>query len=569
MLIKNFFQLLLFFLVLINQACIHTKTGQNKKTLDIVIKEGTENINETNKPEEMDRELFYQLAYLEKKVMDAEEQEAYKKAVTELDDFIQKVPIDFIAEIINQKRKRTSLASAYKRFSFYLFHLGKFNTAKKAITIALKLPHLTQEEQLYKLLSDIVQIEKVDQKALGIILPLSGPLAHFGKKALKAISMAVNIPLEPKEQHITVVEGELKIIIGDSGNNNAVNNILDEMIKTHHVAMIIGDIANESSLTVAQKCSHFKTPLLTLSRHPQLENFSNNVFMFNIPNKKHIEHLVDYAVNEKKHTRFAILYPRHNYGMTQAQIFFDTVKEKGGVITALEAYDPHTKSFFYPVRRLVGMGHIEQRDEYVACKKQLEDNDNSKNISIKCKRSVKPLIDFDALFIPEFDSLGVIIPTLVQEDILISSDQEKIEAYSLSTKNENPHYVQLLGTESWNNENTLRKIINQIDGAYFVDSVDFMKNEQLRAFNNRFKKAHGFSASLIDVLAYSAAWMAKNILTTNKDMSKEQINLTIANYNTNAGLLGNISFNEKNELNSKTFGFEVKNKDISVNIYSH
>ena len=116
------------------------------------------------------------------------------------------------------------------------------------------------------------------------------------------------------------------------------------------------------------------------------------------------------------------------------RLFFDNVIEQGGSVTAIEAYDSHETVFLDPVKKLVGTYY---RKEHPVD---------------------KPVIEIDALFIPEFNKLALIIAALRQEDILITNKLTNIKAFKAATKNENPHYVQLLGPSSWNDPALIDKV---------------------------------------------------------------------------------------------------------------
>ncbi len=364
-----------------------------------------------------------------------------------------------------------------------------------------------------------------DKPVIGVLLPLSGSFASFGKSTLAAMAMAWQKPLEQKEQELLLPN--MKVVIRDSKSDAKTAEIMTKsLIKDHHASVVLGEITPEASLLMAKVCEDFSTPMVSLSRHPSLLGLKN-IFIFNSSQNQTVAHLVDHAM-KSGHKKFGILFPKHNYGMTMSSLFFDEVIKKGGQVTALENYDTDILS---SVKKLVGtfygsLAHV----------------------------------DFDVLFIPEFQKLSLVIPTLMQQDILVSNDPDHMKSYALATKT-NGKYVQLMGPESWNDQNTLKKISSHIDGAYFVDSMSFEHNEDLKNFAKDFQSKSGYPLTTLEVYAHDAASLLQNLAKSgvkNGSFAHE-----IANFNKKAGLL-NVSFLANGELDAPKVGFKISNKSVAL-----
>ena len=372
--------------------------------------------------------------------------------------------------------------------------------------------------------------------ALGILLPLSGPLASFGRKTLDAMCMALEATLPDDLGKIIELElksNNLKIIIADSeADGDKAKSMVNKLINIYHVALIIGDISNDASLLAAQICEQQGVPLLSLSRHPLIADLGSYIFMFNLSHTQLINYLVNYARNIKNHKNFAILYPRHNYGIAMAKAFYDAVIKSGGTITSIEAYDAHETTFTNIIKNLAGL-YCPQKP----C--------NEKNL--------RPNIDFQALFIPEFTKLAYVIPALVQADMLITNSPQAVRSYSLATKIEKPAPVQLLGLNSWNDPQILQKIGNQANGAFFVDLISFDQSPELKKFKEEWDSNHINPPTSTEILAYDATKLAMKILA--KKNSREEIRNGIAKFNKQVGLLKNISFSPEGELIAESAGF--------------
>ncbi len=400
----------------------------------------------------------------------------------------------------------------------------------------------------------------VDFNTIGVLLPLSGSFALFGKKALAAMGIAWDVPVNTVKAGITTLTKDgVRIIIGDTkGDLRETEAVLDKLVKEHHVALVVGDITNEPSLLAAQRCQQYGVPMLSLSRHASVSQLGDYIFMVNASPTQQIERLVDHAMKVEGHKRFAILYPKHNYGMSMTRLFYDEVLKKGGTINGIEAYEVHDTNFTDPVKKLVGKYYLTLRPEVDTCAKTGPE-------AHKCRNNINPVVDFDALFIPDFQKLSLVIPALELEDILITNNPRARATFVAATKIGKPQYVQLLGASSWHDEAVLNKIAPHIDGAYFVDSFSFDESDALKHFVDAFKKVSGQDASTLEVFAHDAAALAwKMAAAVDKPTSRKELRDRIAKYNGPVGLLSHFSFLPNGELDAPETGFRIVNGAVEL-----
>ncbi len=492
-----------------------------------------------------------QILDLEKSVFEPKEDR--RESLNKLINYVlYDAPLKQVDNVTHQRKGGLSFGLCQTRLAMHEFHLGDFKKSLEHVDRAQ--PHAPKEvEAILRTLQDeIKEITAVDQKTLGVLLPLSGPLAPFGIKALEAMSIALEIPLDPNGNELSIFQKDrIRVIVADSKGDAALaKHLVNLLVKKHRVAMIIGEISNEPSLLVAGECQQLGVPLLSLSRHPQIFGFGDMIFAFNSSPNQQIESLVTHAIDQSGHKRFAILFPRHNYGISMSRLFFDAVINHGGEITALEAYDAHETSFTNPIKKLVGTYYLSGREDFVNCEKQNR---------TACRKEIKPIIDFDALFIPEFQKLALIIPGLRQEDILVSNDAHAIKAYSRALKIENPQVVQLLGPNSWNDPGVIKKIAGHVDGAYFIDSVSFTESDAQKGFFNIFHERTSSAPTGLEVFAHDAVKLAVAILDkTAADAKRTTIRDHIAHFNGQIGLLPAFSFTNNQELSTRDVGFAIQ-----------
>ncbi len=458
-------------------------------------------------------------------------------------------PLIEVERVIAQRGRNVGLAHA--RMAKHYFHLGELDKSAEHMERATNLPD-DIAAAMGALKQEIESIQTADLKSLGVLLPLTGSFAPFGKKTLAAMGLAWALPVESKQGITTLTKDGIRIVIADSkGDVRETVKVLDQLIKTHKVALVVGDITNDPSLLAAQRCQQYGVPMLSLSRHPAVAGLGEYIFVVNASPKQQIERLVDHAINKQGHRRFGILFARHNYGMAMSELFFNEVIKKGGTITALEAYDANDTSFAAPVKKLVGKYYLTLRPDAHAC------NSLASTEAAKCRNSIKPIVDFDALFIPEFQKLALVIPALLQEDMLITRNPRAKAALAAATKIENPAYIQLLGTNSWNDKAVLDKIAQHVDGAYFVDSFSFDETETLKQFVTAFQQANGSSPSSLEVFAHDAASLAIKLLSSSAVTTRSQLRERIANFKGPVGLLSGVAFLPSGELDAPESGFQI------------
>jgi len=471
-----------------------------------------------------------------------------------------------------------------KRYaSYFLMHHQKTKTANRIVEIfrdydvnakARRLEQLQdvkEEEPEENALSLPIEAHHHSQKLndnsaanLGILLPLSGPFANFGKKALAAISVGLDMPLKISDQKISSFRGEgfLVLVADTAGDPHETRVLIDQLAQKHQVALMIGEITTEASITASQRCEMLGIPLLTLSRHPLAREMGAHVFGFNLSQQREVGTLVSYAL-KKGHRRFGILYPRHNYGITMATAFYNEVLAQGGMINALEAYDAHETTFTEPVKKLVGLYYEKARPEYAECEKNKAIILKEKGVKT-CKEALTPIVDFDALFIPEFNKLRLIVPALIQADILISNDAHTKDSFSKATKITDGHVVQLLGGDSWNDQDLIKKLGPKANGAFFIDAVDF-NDDALLPLKRAFSEEKLMSPTSLEIFAHDAAKLASHILVNEVPNTKRiHIKNKLAQFNGSVGLLKEISFSPGNELLTQNLGFEINDGRSSV-----
>jgi len=377
---------------------------------------------------------------------------------------------------------------------------------------------------------------QVDPKVLGVILPLSGEYAAYGKRALVAIRLAFNLPVgSDAEEETTEVDpetgetvlkkkkpqnlagtisvpGGVRLVVKDSAGraDTAVAAVRDLVEKDHAIA-ILGDILVDTSLPVALACEDYGVPMLSLARRDGVPEAGPWSFRLALTPKKQARALAEYAVDGMKFKRFAIMVPKHAFGMELMGHFWDALDEKQAEVTAIESYAHDQTTFTTEAKSLVGRGMVAgTTKEVVECREEARkiDNDYRRRKALEgCNDKAKPIIDFEAIFIPDsYKAVSFVIPALIAEDVLLTNHKWAVDAYKKATGNEKVRPVQLLGPNTMNDPDIAARLGRTVDGAVFVDGFDPLDQTPLvQNFLEGFQRGARSRPTLIEAQTYDAA----------------------------------------------------------------
>ena len=216
------------------------------------------------------------------------------------------------------------------------------------------------------------------------------------------------------------------------------------------------------------------------------------VFQNALTSQMQIEFLVDTAMSKRGFRRFAVLYPNDKYGTQYTNLFWDAVLAKGGQIVAAQSYTKDETDFRQQIRRLAGTFYKEDRK--AEHEEKLEEwKKNNPHARREPDQLLKPLIFFDALFIPdEVKVIGQIAPMLAYNDI---------------------EEVTLLGTNLWNTPLLGKRVGRFLRNPIFVDS--FMMSNTLLASSSFYKnyvKTFKQKPHILEMQAFDTGLILKKII---------------------------------------------------------
>jgi branched-chain amino acid transport system substrate-binding protein len=379
-----------------------------------------------------------------------------------------------------------------------LFHLGSHemlvgNTGNGEIHLKLLLTRFPQSVY-YSQIADInnhpqTKIE-VDSRSVGVLLPMKGKFAKFGSKSLQGIEMAFGI-FTPG-----TTDAKVNLIVEDSGDDaDQAVKALNRLVFKHHVVAVIGPMLTKGIDAVSQRAHELGVPLITLARRAGAP--LEYVFPAGLTQQVQAYEIARYAIQRLGAKRFAMIYPNEKLGLEISQSFWDAVESMGGKIVGAEYYNPGETDFRHSIDKLSGLYYTDARQRELDLLSQEREANNIKKKTRKTEKfyQLKPIVDYDAVFIPDEPKVaGQIIPTFAYRDV---------------------EHVKFLGVSSWNSPDFLSRVQSYADQATFVDAF-FPESEspRVRTFLEKYKKSFNQDATALEAIAYDAGLLVQNVLNS-------------------------------------------------------
>lgn len=381
-----------------------------------------------------------------------------------------------------------------------------------------------------ELLQQMQKITEFDAKTIGILLPLSGKFAKFGRLCLNAALLAIkayeDMDADPRL-------AKFRFAIQDSGESpESALEGFNKLVMEDHVAGVIGPLLSKQAGTVAQKAQEYGVPLFSLSQKGGLDQLGSYIFPIALTPNQQVETIVKYATEKLSYKRFAIMAPDDNFGDEYIRLFWDAAEAAGGEIVAIERYTPKSTDFREEIAHLLGLDFPDGRRIEL---EELKRRESAYAATIKVTGSLrkrllkayelKPVVDFDAVFVPDDpQAIGQIAPSFAVKDI---------------------QDLPLLGINTWNTPEIVQRAGRYLQKSLFVDTFfPHSKNNSAVQFIELYSKHFGTVPGTIEVQTYDAAKMALNILADNEISSRAKYRELLVNQGKYFGISGAFEFSE-------------------------
>ncbi|MGH7443176.1 MAG: ABC transporter substrate-binding protein, partial [bacterium] len=189
-------------------------------------------------------------------------------------------------------------------------------------------------------------------RAIGLVVPLSGVMAAFGNQVEQGTKLALDLvnaglPVAKRVHLVVADEGEDTVTAAAAAT---------DLVENQHVIGVLGPLSSDSAAALVPLLSTLRTPLLSSSAtRPDLAGVSPWFFRDALSPEKQATAMADYAVTARRLTRVATLAPDDYYGTVSAQAFSRRVRALGGVVVAAATYTAGTSDFRQAMLALGGV----------------------------------------------------------------------------------------------------------------------------------------------------------------------------------------------------------------------
>ncbi len=488
-------------------------------------------------------------AQLEAQILQAIERDLDGADVERLLKDARRIGLGFAMDLLWLKAARIAL------------HVGDHARAKQAAREVVSSHNPSYAEKAKAILDQLGQLELVKNKAVGVLLPLSGDKKEFGQSALTAIKLALGLEGDGPPSGIELV------VRDTAGEPEKAQRAIDDLAQNAHVIGLLGPLFAEESLAAAVRAESYGLPMINLSRRDGIPQIGPNIFRLCLTPKQQAQALAKLAFDVLGMKRFAILYPNIALGTELANLFWDEVDAKKGEIRGIETFDYDQTTFTTPVKKLVGRFYTEARTDYYKGMTAIHDQ---KLTGIKRQQAVEkmlkalpPVTDFDAIFIPaNAKQVGMIAPALAFEDIVTSRDAEELKRIAKTTGRDEINPIRLLGTNTWNSPQTAERGQKFVEGAIFVDAFFAQDPDQkVQKFVRQFSEREHREPALPDAQAFDAAAVLRDALAKNP-ADRAGLRKLLSETQSFSGVTGQTSFDADGEAQKELYYLTIEKGQI-------
>lgn len=447
------------------------------------------------------------------------------------------------------------------------FHLRDWprldDTLKQLLATAPGSPYAAEAKALQ---ARVARRAQVRPRALGAVLPLTGKLKPVGEAVQRSLTLALK-------------GSDLELVVKDSqGDASLAAKHVEALALEEGVMAIVGPLSPDETKRAALVAEELQVPLITLSKAEDVTKVGPHVFRTMVTSEQQASALADYAMGTLGYKSFAVLYPNISFGAEMSNAFWDAVESRGGEIRGAETYEHDQTTFTTEAKKLVGRYFLEDRYDYYEKLKDLReglenaDDRRRRHALEKARDAVDPIIDFEALFIPDlWSKVALVAPALAVEEVVTNAcDKKDIERIQKTTGKQKLKTVTLLGPATWSSPKGASGDPQLIErgGKYVLCSVfvdGFYENSdrpQTKAYVQAFRELYkDAQLTLVDAVAYDTGGLLRAVMER-QPKSRAQVREALAGTKAYEGATGTISFDEQREAQRPLFLLNVTPKGI-------
>jgi ABC-type branched-subunit amino acid transport system substrate-binding protein/outer membrane protein assembly factor BamD (BamD/ComL family) len=452
----------------------------------------------------------------------------------------------------------------YRMANLYLEQNDLEDAKNSAMALIRSTPEEPWIEKGQEILNRIEAELSVEAGVIGCLLPLSGPFAIYGQEVLNGLLLGMKVTDLSEE-----TESDLELVIRDTrGEIAATIAAVEDLVKNEKAIAIIGPLTSKTALAAAKKAQELRVPIITMTQKADIVAEGDMVFRNYVTPVKEVTRLLELAMQERSWSRFGILYPANSYGRYLMNLFWDRTEEMGGVITAVESYEPDQTDFADEIKKMVGLYYPrpESVKEMLAAMEEaaraaedesdapgalepgeqdeldtLPAGDDESELPAESALDAEeaeaeeeeeeppPIIDFDAVFIPDnYQQVALIAPQFPFHNVF---------------------NVPYLGTSLWESTDLIEMAGDYVQGAVFPSGF-FIKSESERTirFVGHYRENFDVDPGVLAANGYDTIMFLKGIDRNGEIKTRLDFQKALLESESFYGITGRIAFDEQGEV---------------------
>ncbi len=362
----------------------------------------------------------------------------------------------------------------------------------------------------------------VKSRVLGVILPLSGRYAAFGKAVRRGMELALEL--------LGSAEYPVKLLFRDSaGDADSSARAVSDLANAEQALAVLGPLTGTAAEAAAARAQLERLPLLTLSQRNGLAETGSYVFRSSLTSALQAQALARYAIEEQGLHSFAVLAPDNRLGQEMSSRFAAEIEQRGGQIVASRSYAAEATDF---------------RRQILLLKGEDPDAPEQPETPVLPEAEQEPqTLPFEALFIPDYaERIGLIAPQLAYYGV---------------------RDVALLGINGWNDPELLRLAGVYVEGAVFSDGFyRYSPYLFVQSFVNSYFERFGEEPTILEAQGYDAAGLLLAQLSHGQQLTRDDLRNALSRVQNYPGVAGSTSFDAQGDAQKVLFLLQVQNGNI-------
>ena len=356
----------------------------------------------------------------------------------------------------------------------------------------------------------IENYSKMNAFSVGIVLPLSGNRANFGKRALAGIDHGIRSHALDK----------YKIHIVDSEGSGAVGGYrVKELAESHFVSTIIGGLFPQEALEEYLEARKHGILYISLSQI-YLPKEQKDHLLLEVPGS--IESQMELLFSKKMLNKFgrkaAMVYPQDRRGEAYVDEFWRRALAAGVDITGIQSYKKDKVDYREPIEKILGLRFEREREEERAILSRIYGL--KKKGAVRRIQILRPQIDFDWVFIPAFPKEALqLVPSFSYYD-----------AFG----------VNIIGESAWRSQSLLREDYRYANLFFVGDEIAQLNEDFSQQFYQRYRRR----PRIVEILGYDAFSIVSSLLKDARLEGRDELDRHIRSRGKLSGMTGTWNFQE-------------------------